>query len=208
MVHCKYVTRRGALRLGVGSATALALAGCRDDSWYGLDVAGTLPDLSFSLTRARDNTAVSEIDYRRQVVALFFGFTFCPDVCPTTLANLSAVVDELGAAAQGLSILFVTVDPERDSPDVLAEYAASFTDRVDALYGTDNQLARLTRALRVTVKIEPHEPGARDYNVSHGKSVYIFGPQGDARLIWPQFDTLEADITAATSDIRRLLRQD
>ncbi|WP_227420064.1 SCO family protein [Roseitranquillus sediminis] len=199
-------SRRRVLRKLAGGALTLTLAGCaEEDGWYGVNVTGTLPDLAFRMTRARDGAAVTEEDFRGRAVALFFGFTYCPDVCPLTLANLSAVADRLGPAADRLSIVFVTVDPERDTPAELARYVAAFTDRATGLRGDPNQLAALARRLRVTYKVSPHEPGADDYAVSHGKSVYIFDPSGDARLMWPEFDTADADIEAAAADLERLI---
>ena len=183
---------------------ALSLAGCSGEDWYGIDVSGTLSDLDFTLTRARDGKVVTEEDYRGQIVAMFFGFTYCPDICPMTLANMTALTDALGEAADRLSILFVTVDPERDTADQLADYVSNFTDRATGLRGTDNQLIRLTRRFRVTYKVEPHEPGDRDYTVTHGTSVYIFDETGDARVMWPRFDGADADIEAARQDIERL----
>ena len=199
------VSRRRVLHLCAGGPLALALSGCRDEDWYGVDVAGTLPDLELTMTRARDGSTVTEDDFRGRAVALFFGFTFCPDVCPLTLANLTAVADALGPKADELAIVFVTVDPERDTLDDLGRYVAAFTERATGLRGDPNQLAALARRLRVTYKVAPHDEGETDYAVSHGKSVYIFGPDGEARLMWPEFDSSKADITAAAADLDRLI---
>lgn len=196
--------RRAVLAGGL-ACLALPLAACGKDEFYGKDVTGVLPDLDFTLTRAGDGARVTEADYRGQVVALFFGYTSCGDVCPLTLANLAGVVERLGDRADALSILFVTVDPERDTPEVMADFVAAFTPRADGLRGTPDQLARLTRRLRVTYKAEDDGGEAEDYDVSHGKSVYLFGPEGEARVLWTQFDTLQPDIDAATGDVRRLL---
>ncbi len=149
------------LRGLAGGAAALALPGCRGggEERYGIDVAGTLPDLAFRMRRAEDGAVVTEEAVRGQVVALFFGYTSCPDICPLTLANLAAVAETLGPAAEGLSILFVTVDPERDTDGVLSRYAAAFGERVTALRGDANRLAALARRYRVTYKVSEHEPG-------------------------------------------------
>ena len=195
-----FLTRRAAL-----TGIILALAGCRDEGWFGTDVSGLLPDLSFTMTRASDGKRVTEADYAGQVVALYFGYTFCPDICPMTLSNLAAVTEALGADAAKLSILFVTVDPERDSREIMAQYTAAFSARADGLIGTPNQLARLARRFKVTYKIAPHAPGALDYAVSHGTSVYVFDARGKAQVLWPRFDTLDADIKGATGDLRRII---
>ncbi|MGI3212701.1 SCO family protein [Roseovarius tibetensis] len=198
------ISRRAALRLGA-VGLAMPLMGCGDGGWYGTDVSGLLPDLSFRMTRASDGKVVTQGDYVGQVVALFFGYTFCPDICPMTLSNLAAVAERLGTDAENLSILFVTVDPERDTPDVMARYTAAFTSRASGLRGTDNQLARLARRFKVTYKVAPHAPRDVDYAVSHGKSVYVFDAQAQARVMWPSFDTLEADIGGAVGDVRRVM---
>jgi protein SCO1/2 len=192
------------LRLGVGGL-ALPVLGCRDEAVFGKDVSGLLPDLAFTMTRADDGRTVTEKDYRGQVSALFFGFTSCPDVCPLTLANLSLVADGLGARAGDLSVLFVTVDPERDTPEALARYIGSFTPRADGLRGTPDQLARLARRFKVTYKIADHAPGAEDYGVTHGMSVYLFDRTGAARQLWPGFSAATADIDAATRSVARLI---
>lgn len=199
------LTRRAVLRAGAGSVLALVLAGCNGEDWHGIDVSGTLPDLQFTLTRAGDGQVVTQDDYRGQVVAMFFGYTFCPDICPMTLANLTALAERLGGAAEKLSILFVTVDPERDTLEELAAYVPNFTGRATGLRGTADQLIRLTRRLRVTYKVAPHAEGAMDYAVSHGKAVYIFDSAGAARLMWPAFDGADADIAGAVGDLERLM---
>ena len=180
-----------------------ALAACRDEEWHGVDVAGTLPDMAFRMTRASDGREVTEDAYRGRVTALFFGYTFCPDICPMTLANLSQVAGRLGERAGDFSILFVTVDPARDTIEVLRRYVGSFTDRADGLRGGANALEKLARRYRVTYRV-PSDT-SEGYEVSHGPSVYIFDRSGAARVMLPRFDTSEADIDAAADDIGRLI---
>lgn len=194
--------RRRTLRLLAGGALLPALAACKGNGdWAGIDVAGTLPDLAFTATRAGDGQTVRAADYRGQVTALFFGFTYCPDICPMTLANLSAVADGLGEAAAGLSILFVTVDPARDTAGTLAAYVDAFSPRATGLRCTDNQLAALGRRYRITYRVDPGDP----YTVSHGRSVYVFDRKGAARVLLPDFDSAKADIAGVTEDMHRLL---
>ena len=132
-------------------------------------------------------------------------YAFCPDVCPMTMANLTAVAERLQEESQELTILFVTVDPERDTRQMLADFSAAFGPRSVPLRGTENQLARLARRYKTTYKIAAHAPGTKDYAVSHGKSVYVFDEEGEARLLWPEFDTAEADIAGAVRDVQRLI---
>lgn len=193
-------------RRGLFAAAALLLAACREEPpWHAVAVNGTLPDLAFSLSRP-DGRAVRAADYRGKLVLLFFGYTNCPDVCPLTMANLAEVLDRLGPAAEGVRLLFVTVDPERDTPPVLARYAAAFGPEAEALRGTDNQLAVLARRYRVTYSVLPAE-GSRPYTVVHGPSVYVFDRTGRARLMLPKFYDASADIAGAVADLHRLLAE-
>ena len=203
-IEDELITRRRLLHFGL-AGLSLPLVGCGESDFYGVDVDGVLPDLSFRMTRARDGKEVTEADCRGQVVALFFGYTYCPDICPMTLANLTALAERMGEGARRLSILFVTVDPERDTLPALADYMAAFSPRVDGLRGTANQLARLTRRFKVTYKVASHAPDETYYAVSHGKSVYVFDGQGEARVMWPEFDTSDADIAGAERDLSRVL---
>jgi protein SCO1/2 len=197
-------TRRALL---AGGVALLALAACKPDApWHAVNVRNTLPDLAFTLTRAEDGKAVTEADVRGKVVMLFFGYTFCPDVCPLTMANLTEVLKRMGPAADAVQVLFVTVDPTRDTLPVLAAYAASFDRRATGLRGTDNQLAVLARRYRVTYSVLPAQ-GSRPYTVVHGPSVYVFDRTGAARLMVPEFYDGTADIAGVTADMLRLVRE-
>jgi protein SCO1 len=201
------LTRRSILQIAAASAAVLNLSGCSQAEWYGVDVEGTLPDLSFEVVRARDGAVVTEADYRGRVAALFLGYTYCPDICPTTLAALTGVAHRLGPEADRLSVLFVTADPARDTLKVMSDYTSAFTGRADGLRPDANRLAALARRYRITYRIEPHEPGDADYTVSHGQSIYVFDPTGKARLIWPKLGLSEHDIAAAAGDVSRLLAE-
>lgn len=192
------------MRLLAGTGAALTLGACRGRDWYGVGVTGTLPDLAFTMTRASDGQTVTAADFRGQVVMLFFGFTSCEDVCPLTMANLAATVDALGDDAQDVTVLMVTVDPLRDTAAVLSDYVANFTDRATGLRGDANRLAALARRYKVTYKIMPHAEG-EPYMVSHGKSVYVFDRDGEARVMWPAFDSFDVDIEAAARDLQAIL---
>lgn len=188
-----------------GAAALLALAACKQDApWHAVDVRHTLPDLAFTLTRAPDGKTVTEADERGKVVMLFFGYTFCPDVCPLTMANLTEVLKRMGPAADAVQVLFVTVDPTRDTLPVLATYAASFDPRALGMRGSDNQLAVLARRYRVTYSVLPAQ-GNRPYTVVHGPSVYVFDRTGTARLMVPKFYDATADLAGVTADMLRLV---
>ncbi len=198
------LTRRGFGRAALGAAGLALLGGCKPDvAWHSVDVNGALPDLSFTMTRAKDGAVVTEADYRGKLVMLFFGYTFCPDVCPLTMGNIVQVLHQLGAKGADISALFVTVDPNRDTLPVLAEYTGALDPRVDGLRGTDNQLAVLARRYRVTYAVMP-ETATQPYTVLHGPSIYVFDRRGRARLMVPKFYDSTADISGVTADMLAL----
>lgn len=200
------LTRRGAAALIGGAALAL-LGGCKDDKkWNSVRVQGALPDLSFAMTRADDGRQVTQTDYLGRPVMLFFGFTNCEDVCPLTMANVTEVLSKMGAAGRDVAALFVTVDPTRDTLPVLKQFADTFDPRVDALRGTDNQLASLARRYRVTYKVMP-ATASQPYRVLHGPSIYVFDRKGKARLMIPKFYDGTADIAGVAADMTRLARE-
>src|SRR5205823_8332585 len=141
-----------------------------------------LPRLSFHMNRASDGAAVSGDSYRGKVVALYFGYSHCPDVCPTTLANLSEMLARVGSP--DVAVLFVTVDPARDTLPVLKQYAAAFSPQMDGLRGSDNQLADFARRYRVAYTVEAGPP----YEVMHSNAVFFFDRTGKARLVTTSTD--------------------
>ena len=120
-------------------------------------------------------------DFRGKVVVLFFGFTHCPDVCPTTLAEFNAVLGQLGEAASRVQVLFVSVDPERDTPAALQAYVTAFNPNFLGLTGSSDQIATVAREFRIIYKkVEGSRPGS--YSVDHSAGTYIFDAQGRVRL--------------------------
>jgi protein SCO1/2 len=183
---------------------ALALAACgRGEVRPGTsDITGAMPDLSFSMVRANDGVAVSADDYRGKVVLLYFGYTHCPDACPTTLANLATVLQTLGSQAKQVRVLFVTVDPARDTLPILKAYVASFAPEIDGLRGTDDEVASLARRYRVLYRVTQTPSGGVE--VMHASSTFFFDREGHARLVTTSTD----DTAAIAGDIARLLRSD
>ena len=174
---------------------ALVLAACAPGATHMTDISGAMPKLDFQMQRASDGTAVSAADYRGKVVALYFGYTHCPDVCPATLANLAAMLGRVGNPA--VQVLFVTVDPARDTLPVLKQYAAAFSPQVDGLCGSDNQLADLARRYRVAYSVKQGPP----YEVMHSNAVFFFDRTGKARFV----TTDTSDPAAMAEDVKRLL---
>ncbi|HUA78016.1 MAG TPA: SCO family protein, partial [Acetobacteraceae bacterium] len=138
------LARRPFLAASLLAATPLTACG-QDPPWHNVDVSGTFPPLAFDMERAGDAKEVTAADYRGRVALLYFGYTNCPDVCPTTLSNMATVFKDLGPAASGITFFFVTVDPNRDTLSVLARYVALFSPDFVGLRGTPNQLATLAR---------------------------------------------------------------
>jgi protein SCO1/2 len=186
----------------------LFLASCsRGGAWHATDISGSLPALDFEMTRANDGKTVTEQDYRGKVTLLFFGYTDCPDVCPMTLSNIVHVLRGMGPAANGIRVLFVTVDPGRDTVPVLKRYAAAFGPRIDALRGTPDALATLARRYRVAWSVRPGA-GSMPYEVSHSSSIFAFDRGGSARLLISTLATNQPDFTGVAEDLRRLAAAD
>ena len=127
----------------------------------------------------QDGRAVTDRDYRGAPKLVFFGFTHCPDVCPTTLQQASEVLRALGPKGDRLRFLFVTVDPERDTAPVLKDYLGSFDPRIVGLTGTPEQVAATTRAYRAYAKRVPLKDG--DYTMEHTALVYLM--DGENRFV-------------------------
>jgi protein SCO1 len=184
-------------------ATAL-LAGCDHDAkWASTVIEGSSPPLEFSMTRASDGKAVTEADYRGKVVMLYFGYTFCPDVCPTTLANVSGILGRLGPEARQVRVLFVTVDPDRDTLPILKDYVKNFAPQIEGLRGAPDQLAALARRYRVVYSVTPATKD-QPYEVTHSSAIYVFDKSGAARLLVSPLIASNADIAGVTADLERL----
>jgi protein SCO1/2 len=168
-----------------------ALAGCqREEPWRLTMVDNQMPSLDFTLTRAKDGRTVTSKDYRGQIVVLEFGYTFCPDVCPTTLSNLTAALTRLGDKAKAVRVLFVTVDPDRDTLDSLKRYEAAFSPQVDGLRGTESQLEYLAHRYRVAYSVSPSkDPG--EYQVMHSSIIFIFDKTGRIKLLSTNPDNVD-----------------
>jgi len=169
-----------------------ALAGCEQSSreWHGKDISGLMPPLEFELIDTQGK-AVNASDSEGQVRLVFFGFTHCPDICPTTLARLSQAVGKLpDSQRERVTIMFVSVDPNRDTPEQIAAYTAFYGDRIAGVTGSEPQLRQLVKRYRTTFGYdEPDENN--NYNVSHSAGVYVFDAGGKARLL------LRPDLTVA-----------
>ncbi len=140
-------------------------------------------------------------DFNGKAVAIFFGFTHCPDVCPTTLSDMKRVMEKLGPDSARLQVLFVTVDPKRDSPELLAKYVPSFNASFLGLYGDDEATAKIARDFKIIYRTQPGKT-ADSYTLDHSAGTLVFDPQGTLRL-FVDYGRLTPEQIAA--DIKRLL---
>jgi protein SCO1 len=118
----------------------------------------------------------SDSDFRGQYLLVFFGYTNCPDVCPTTLQTITNAMDGLGSDAAKVTPIFITVDPERDTPSVLKAYAANFTPRLVALSGSPDDIASVAKLYRIYYKKVGE---GTDYSMDHTALIYLMGPDGN-----------------------------
>ncbi|MCC2595504.1 SCO family protein [Pusillimonas sp. MFBS29] len=166
-------------------------------------VRGFLPDLEFTL-QAAGNKTVTEEDLKGSTVMLFFGYASCPDICPTTMAQLSQVMNELGEQADKVRIVFISVDPHRDTPDILQAYVNAFDSGAMGLTGTEKQVAAVARRYRVAFQIEkPSADNPNNYEVAHSRGVYIFDANGKARYLAADTESVEV----LTAGVKTLLEQ-
>ncbi len=169
-----------------GMMALVSMTGCDNQppkpkaNFASTDVTGIDYAKGFELT---DHTGQKRTlaDYRGKAVVVFFGFTHCPDVCPTTLAELAAVKKELGADGDKLQVLFITVDPERDTQQALADFVPAFDPGFVGLYGTPEQTAKLQQDYKLFVQKVKNKTGD-SYNVDHTAGSYVYDPQGRIRL--------------------------
>lgn len=121
---------------------------------------------------------VTDADYRGQLMLIYFGFTYCPDVCPTELASLANAVDLLGAPGEQVQPLFITIDPERDTPETMAGYVSLFHPRLVGLTGSPEQIAATAKEFKVFYgKVESED--FSDYLMDHSSFFYLMGPDGE-----------------------------
>ena len=187
----------------IGFLLAASLAGCGGAApkFKNTDITGAGYGKELSLTD-QDGKPRTLADFRGKAVVLFFGYTHCPDVCPTTLAELAQVMKTLGPEADRVQVLFVTVDPQRDTPAVLRQYVTAFDPRFLGLYGDAAATRRVAGEFKVFYEKHAGEaPGA--YSMDHSAGTYVIDPAGRLRL-FVGYGKAGADLA---HDIRVLLNE-
>jgi protein SCO1/2 len=192
----------GALALAIGVVAALAvLKPPAPPKFEAVDITGVEWGKDFSLTDHTGRTRTLA-DFRGKAVAMFFGFTHCPDMCPTAMAELAEVMKLLGDDASRVQVLFVTVDPKRDTAAVLSQYVPAFHPSFLGLYGDARETERTAKEFKAYYHANtPNASGA--YSVDHSGQVLVFDPQGRLRLL------MKPDLTpeAMAHDLRLLLKE-
>jgi protein SCO1/2 len=176
------VNRRRWLRAAAAGAAVLALPACGGDkvAFQGSDVTGTHLGRDMALTdfNGQPRTLAS---FAGKIVVVFFGYTQCPDVCPTSLTELAEVMQELGAGAGRVQALLITVDPERDTPEILKHYVTAFDPRFLALTGTPDQIKQAAVSFKAYYAKAPRADG--DYSMDHSAAFYLIDAKGEARSL-------------------------
>jgi protein SCO1 len=189
---------------GIVAAALLALlvAACGPGTprFQASDVTGVAFGRDFKLTD-HNGKPRTLADFRGKVVVMFFGYTQCPDVCPTTLSDLTAALQKLGADAERVQVLFVTIDPERDTPELLSHYVPAFNPTFLGLSGDAAATAATAREFKVLYQKQPGST-PDSYSMDHSAGTFIFDSQGRLRLFVSQGQGPEV----FAHDIRELLR--
>ncbi len=188
--------------IGLFGLIFLLLTGCAEKKpeFRSVDITGAEYALDFSLPDVNGQTKTLA-DFKGKAVVLFFGFAQCPDVCPTTMAEIAAVKKSLGKEGEKVTAVFVTVDPERDTPQVLKAYMESFDPTFTALRGTPEQTAALAKYFKIYYKkVDGKTPTS--YTIDHTAASFVYDPQGKLRL----YTRYGMGAAALTEDLKILLK--
>jgi protein SCO1 len=189
------------LRRGLLLGTLLALAACSDPkpAFSGIDITGADYATGFSLTD-HNGQPRTLADFKGKAVVVFFGFTQCPDVCPTSLAEMAEAKRLLGPDGERLQGLFISIDPERDTPEIMKAYMDSFDPGFLALYAAPGDLPELAKSYRIYYKkVEGKTPTS--YTMDHSAGSYVYDPRGNIRL----YHRYGTGAQALASDLKILL---
>jgi protein SCO1/2 len=165
---------------------ALSLVGCQPappPSFQATDITGAAFARDFRLTD-HNGRVRTLADFKGKVVAIFFGYTHCPDVCPTTLSDFAAALQQMGPQAARVQVIFVTLDPQRDTPDLLKQYVPAFNPDFLGMFTDPDSLKKLADEYKVVYQ-KTSVKGVDDYLIDHSAGTYIYDPKGRLRLLVP-----------------------
>lgn len=193
--------RAGFVRLLAVVWVAVALAACDSGKagFNNVDITGANYAHDFRL-KDPQGTARSLTDFRGKVVVVFFGYTQCPDVCPTTLADLAEIKKRLGPDGDKLQVVFITLDPERDTPSVLSQYVQNFDSSFVALAGTADETAATAKDFKIFYQKVPGKTST-SYTLDHTAGSFVFDADGRVRL----FVRHAGGVEPVLADIKRLI---
>ena len=184
-------------------AALVVLGGCSapsDERFRATDITGAEFARTLELT-GHDGKPRTLSDFKGKVTLVFFGFTHCPDVCPTTLSKLAEVAKRLGTDADRMQVLFVTVDPERDTQEVLSRYVPAFDPRFLGLFGDLEATARTAKEFKIVYRKQEGKT-ADSYTVDHSSGTFVFDTEGRVRL----FVRHDQSVDDLVHDLKALLR--
>lgn len=182
---------------------AFILAGCQPapqpPSFQATDITGATFARDFRLTD-HNGQVRTLADFKGKVVAVFFGYVHCPDVCPTTLSDFAAALQQLGPLAERVQVIFVTVDPQRDTPELLKQFVPAFNPGFLGMVADEETLRQLAKEYKVVYQ-KNSVKGADDYLIDHSAGTYVYDPQGNLRLLMPYGSSADA----IAQDLKTLL---
>ncbi len=194
------IAKGALLASAIGTLGLMSACSDKKPEFKAVDITGADYAKDFALTDHNGQTRALA-DFKGKVVVLFFGYTQCPDVCPTTMAELAEVKKQLGQDGDKLQALFVSVDPERDTPALLKAYMANFDPSFLALRPTPEQLPELAKSFKMYYKkVDGKTPTS--YTMDHSAGSYVYDPQGRVRL----FTRYGSGTPALVSDLQQLLK--
>jgi protein SCO1 len=161
----------------IGLLIAVLLLGTGGFLWLTGATGGPSIGGPFTLVN-QDGKTVTDRDFHGRYMLVYFGYTYCPDVCPTTLNSIAQAMEKLGAKANRVQPIFITVDPQRDSPAVMKQYVSAFSPSLIGLTGTPAQIAAVAKEYRVYYAKHMTGPGPNDYSMDHSSIIYLMGPNG------------------------------
>jgi protein SCO1/2 len=182
---------------------AFALAGCQPapqpPSFQATDITGAPFARDFRLTD-HNGQVRTLADFKGKAVAIFFGYVHCPDVCPTTLSDFAAALQQLGPQAEQVQVIFVTVDPQRDTPELLKQFVPAFNPDFLGMYTDEATLKQLVKEYKVVYQ-KTAVKAADDYLIDHSAGTYVYDRKGNLRLLMPYGSSPDA----IAQDLRTLL---